>query len=163
MRSLMSAAGAAADEFVLPPVTVDGVLLGAGVVAGGWLFARVTGWVTRRVLLWRGRSNSASDMFAHLMRWFALLVAWAAALTIVFPSIKPVNALGGIGVLSIAAGIAFQTVLGNMSAGIVILARDKFRVNDEIAVQDVAGPVPAVPLTSTSVPDLRRPARPHPN
>ncbi len=151
MRSVMSAAGAAADEFVLPPVTVEGVLLGAGVVAGGWLSARVIGWVTRRVLLWRGRSNSASEMFAHLVRWFALLVAWAAALTIVFPSIKPVNALGGIGVLSIAAGIAFQTVLGNMFAGIVILARDKFRVNDQIAVQDVAGTVAAVSLTSTSV------------
>ncbi len=77
MRSVMSAAGAAADEFVLPPVTVEGVLLGAGVVAGGWLSARVIGWVTRRVLLWRGRSNSASEMFAHLVRWFVLLLALA--------------------------------------------------------------------------------------
>src|SRR5690606_12129448 len=54
-------------------------------------------------------------------------------------------------VLTIAAGIAFQTVLGNMFAGIVILARDKFRVNDQIAVRDVAGTVTAVSLTSTTV------------
>ncbi|CAN5545828.1 hypothetical protein BH10ACT10_BH10ACT10_00840 [soil metagenome] len=90
-------------------------------------------------------------MFSSLARWLVLLLAFAAALTIVFPSVKPVNALGGIGVLSIAAGIAFQTVLGNMFAGIIILARDKFRVNDQIAVRDVAGTVTGVSLTSTTV------------
>ncbi len=69
----------------------------------------------------------------------------------IFPSVKPVNALGGIGMLSIAAGIAFQTMLGNMFAGIVILARDIFRVGDQIAVQDVAGTVGEINLTSTVV------------
>ncbi len=90
-------------------------------------------------------------MFSSLARWLVLLLAFTAALTVVFPSVKPVNALGGIGVLSIAAGIAFQTVLGNMFAGIIILARDKFRVDDQVAVRDVAGTVTGVSLTSTTV------------
>ena len=72
-------------------------------------------------------------------------------MTVVFPSVKPVNALGGIGVLSIAAGIAFQTVLGNMFAGLVIAARDTFRVGDQVAIRDVAGAVASVSLTSTTV------------
>ncbi len=80
-----------------------------------------------------------------------VLLALAASVTVVFPSVEPVNALGGIGVLSIAAGIAFQTVLSNMFAGIVILARDVFRVGDQIAVEEVSGTVTEINLSSTVV------------
>jgi small-conductance mechanosensitive channel len=135
----------------LPQITWEGVAWGVVVLFTGYLIGRVLGWVTRSALLWRGRSPSASAMFATLTHWVVMLMAFAAAMTVVFPSVRPVNALGGIGVLSIAAGIAFQTVLGNMFAGIVILARDKFRVDDQIAVREVAGTVTAVSLTSTAV------------
>ncbi len=90
-------------------------------------------------------------MFGALGQTVTILLSVAAALTVIFPSVKPVNALGGIGVLSIAAGIAFQTMLGNMFAGIVILARDIFRVGDQIAVQDTVGTVSKISLTSTIV------------
>lgn len=90
-------------------------------------------------------------MFAALRQALTMVLCVAAALTLVFSSVKPVNALGGIGVLSIAAGIAFQTVLGNMFASIVILARDIFRVGDQIAVEEVAGTVTEISLTSTVV------------
>jgi small conductance mechanosensitive channel len=135
----------------LPPITWEALGLGATVLAVGWLAAWALGWPTGRLLTWRGRSPSASRMFASLTRWLIGVLTVAAALTVVFPSVKPVNALGGIGVLSIAAGIAFQTVLGNMFAGIVILARDVFRVGDQIAVEDVAGTVTSITLTSTKV------------
>ncbi|MDP3893072.1 mechanosensitive ion channel family protein [Nocardioides sp.] len=139
------------DAIELPPVTGEALALGAGVVLAGWALGRVMGWLTRRVLRWRGRSPSASEMFGSLAQAVTMVLAVAAALTLVFPSVKPVNALGGIGVLSIAAGIAFQTVLGNMFAGIVILARDIFRVGDQIAVDEVAGTVTEISLTSTVV------------
>jgi small conductance mechanosensitive channel len=135
----------------LPPVTSEALLLGLGIVLIGWVLSRVVRWGTTRVLRWRGRSPSASTMFGSLGAFTTLLLAVAAALTVVFPSVKPVNALGGIGILSIAAGIAFQTVLGNMFAGLVILARDIFRVGDQIAVRDIAGTVTEISLTSTVV------------
>jgi small conductance mechanosensitive channel len=139
------------DGGSLPPITWDGVALGLAVVLGGYLVGRCIGWAVGGLLLWRGRSQSASAMFSSLAQWLVVLLSFVAAVTIVFPSVQPVNALGGIGILSIAAGIAFQTVLGNMFAGIVILARDTFRVDDQIAVRDVAGTVTAVSLTSTTV------------
>lgn len=135
----------------LPPVTGEALLLGTLVLLAGWVLGRVVRWTTRRVLCWRGRSPSASEMFGALAQTLTVVLSLAAALTLIFPSVKPVNALGGIGVLSIAAGIAFQTVLGNMFAGIVILARDIFRVGDQIAVEDVAGTVINISLTSTVV------------
>ncbi len=151
MHPLLSPLLAADDPFALPPITWQAAGVGVAVLVGGWLLARAVGWLTRVVLQWRGRSVSASVMFSWLARWLVLLLVFAAAITVVFPSVKPVNALGGIGVLSIAAGIAFQTVLGNMFAGIIILARDQFRVQDQVAVRDVAGTVTGISLTSTAV------------
>ncbi|MDP3968769.1 MAG: mechanosensitive ion channel family protein [Nocardioides sp.] len=135
----------------LPDVTWQGVAFGVAVVLVGWLVGRALRVGVRRFLLWRGRSPSASALFGRLTGWGVALVSLAAAITIVFPSVQPVNALGGIGILSIAAGIAFQTVLGNMFAGIVILARDTFRVGDQIAVDDVAGTVTEISLTATRI------------
>ena len=137
------------DSLSLPPVTGEAVLLGFAIIVAGWALSCIVRWGTKRVLAWRGRSPSASSMFASLGAALTVLLSLAAALTIVFPSVKPVNALGGIGVLSIAAGIAFQTMLGNMFAGIVILARDIFRVGDQIGVGEVAGTVTEINLTST--------------
>lgn len=139
------------EDLELPQVTTEGVLIGLGLLVVGWLLSRLVRMATHAFLSWRGRSPSASGMFAALSQWVVLILAFAAAMTVIFPSVKPVNALGGIGVLSIAAGIAFQTVLGNMFAGIVILARDVFRVDDQIAVGDTAGTVTAINLTSTVV------------
>lgn len=135
----------------LPDVTWQGLALGVTIVLAGWLVGRALRVGVRRLLLWRGRPPSASALFARLTGWGVALVSLAAAITIVFPSVQPVNALGGIGILSIAAGIAFQTVLGNMFAGIVILARDTFRVGDQIAVDDVAGTVTEISLTATRI------------
>ena len=148
---LLAPRGQLAEALDLPPVTWEAVVLGAAILAGGWLLGRVVRRVAAPLLRWRGRSPSASGIFAALAQAVIVLVAVAAALTVVFPSVKPVNALGGLGVLSIAAGIAFQTVLSNMFAGIVILARDVFRVGDQIAVDEISGTVTEITLTSTVV------------
>jgi small-conductance mechanosensitive channel len=141
----------AGDALGLPQITLEAAGLGLAILLGGWLLSHAVRWLTTSSLHWRGRSPSASRMFGTLAQWLVIVLSAAAALTVVFPSVKPVNALGGIGILSIAAGIAFQTVLGNMFAGIVILARDRFRVNDQIAVGEVAGTVLGISLTSTTV------------
>ncbi len=140
-----------ADDLDLPQVSAESALLGLGVLVVGWIIARLLRWVARWWLSNRGRSPSASEMFALLLQWLLMILVFAAAVTVVFPSVRPVNALGGIGVLSIASGIAFQTVLGNMFAGIVMLARDVFRVDDQIAVGETAGTVTEIDLTSTKV------------
>lgn len=100
---------------------------------------------------WRGRSEVSAKTFARLAGWLAIAVGVLAALTIIFPSVRPVDILGGVGVVSIAAGIAFQTVLGNMFAGIVLLARDRFHVGDQIAVEEHRGTIVAMGLTSSSM------------
>lgn len=67
------------------------------------------------------------------------------------PSVQPVDLLGGTGVISIAAGIAFQTVLGNMFAGLVLLSREALNVGDQVDVDGIRGTITAMALTTTTV------------
>ncbi|QFG69586.1 mechanosensitive ion channel family protein [Ornithinimicrobium pratense] len=135
----------------LPPVTAAGVSLGLAVLLIGLLLGQLVRLLVSRAMLWRGRGASSADVLGRLASWLVGLLAVAASLAITFPSIQPVNLLGGIGIISIAAGIAFQTVLGNMFAGIVILTRDRFRVGDQISVLDHRGTIVQMGLTSTSI------------
>ncbi len=141
----------ALEGLELPPVTPVGVALGLTVLVVGVVLGQLLRVLLTRALAWRGRSESSARVFGRLASWLFTLLAVGAAVTITFPSIRPVNLLGGIGVVSIAAGIAFQTVLGNMFAGIVILTRDRFRVGDQISVGEHRGTVVHMGLTSTSV------------
>ncbi|MGD8200470.1 mechanosensitive ion channel family protein [Ornithinimicrobium sp. W1679] len=141
----------ALEGLELPPVTLAGVVLGLAVLLVGLLLGQVVRVLVTRTLSWRGRSDSSARVFGRLVSWLLTALAVGAAVTVTFPSIRPVNLLGGIGVVSIAAGIAFQTVLGNMFAGIVILTRDRFRVGDQISVGEHRGTVVQMGLTSTSV------------
>lgn len=138
----------------LPPITLPGVLLGLAAMAVGIVAALCARWLVRRLMLWRGRGPSSATVYGRLAGWLFVFLGVAAALTITFPSVRPVNILGGVGIISIAAGIAFQTVLGNMFAGLVILGRDKFRVGDQIEVtadERVRGTITELALTTTTV------------
>lgn len=135
----------------LPEITWQALALGLAWLAGAIVLAGLVRWAMRRYLLWRGRSPSAARIFSQVTWWLVTMLGFFAMLVIVFPSVKPVNILGGVGVVSIAAGIAFQTVLGNMFAGLVLLARDSYRVDDQIAVGEVRGTVTQITLSSTRV------------
>lgn len=139
------------DDLGLPPVTAYNVMLGLVVLAGGALISYLVRLLVGAFLGWRDASPSSRRVFGLVAQWLVVVLALVAALTVTFPSVKPVNALGGLGIISIAAGIAFQTVLGNMFAGLVILARDSFRVGDQIEVDGVAGQVTHIHLSNTAV------------
>ncbi|MDO5662468.1 MAG: mechanosensitive ion channel [Brachybacterium sp.] len=135
----------------MPDVTWEGLALALTVTLAAVVLGQALRHLVAAILRWRGRSSGSAKIFGRLAAWTTLLLGIGAALTILFPSVKPVNILGGLGVVSIAAGIAFQTVLGNMFAGMVILARDLYKVGDQIAVEDVRGNVVAMGLSSTSL------------
>lgn len=132
-------------------ITWGGVLLATQVLLGGIALGIVARLIMRRLLLWRRRGPSSARVFSRVTQWVIIIMAFMAAVTVVFPSVRPVDVLGGITIVSIAAGIAFQTVLGSMFAGFVLLARDRFRVGDQIGVGDVRGEVTSIGITSTVV------------
>ncbi len=139
------------QQLDLPDVTWAMLGVGLATLLASFLISWMIRWIVARYLTWRDRGPSAISVFSLLAQWLVVLLGIGVALTIVFPSVRPVDILGGLGVISIAAGIAFQTVLGNMFAGIMILSRGRFRVGDQIGVQDVRGTVTDITLNSTTV------------
>ncbi len=73
------------------------------------------------------------------------------AITIVFPSVRPVDVLTGAGVLTVAARFAFQDILQNLLAGILLLFRQPFRGGDQVKVGDVVGTVEEINIRETVV------------
>ncbi len=67
----------------------------------------------------RTRTPSFTRVFARLTSTAATLTGVLLALTIVFPSVRPVDILSGAGVLTSAAGFAFQDILQNLLAGLL--------------------------------------------
>lgn len=138
------------DSLGLPAIEPTQVAIGAGVAVVGLLLSRLSKLGSR---WWWARSHTASyaRVFSAMVGFFVALVAIGIGLAVAFPSVRPVDLLGGIGVVSIALGIAFQSVLSNLFAGVLILVREPFRANDQIAVGDVAGTVVEVNLRETVV------------
>lgn len=91
----------------LPPITWQAVLTGLGVLATGIVLGMVAQFLMRRLLQWRGRSDSSTRVFSRLVQATIVVLFTAAAITVVFPSVQPVDVLGGITIVSLAAGIAF--------------------------------------------------------
>lgn len=115
-----------------------------------WLLGRGTGVVVRRRYLRLGRPS-----FAHVMSRVVALalttLGLLAAVTVVFPTVKPVNVLGSLGFFSIAVGFAFRDILENLLAGILLLFRAPFRMGDEVDIGGTRGTVVEINLRETVI------------
>lgn len=109
--------------------------------------------VLRRFLeprLARMRTKSFGAVFSRLISASIVVVAFLVGLTIVFPSVNVATLLGGLGVLSIAAGFAFQDILSNLLAGILLIFRQPFVSGDQIEVNEIKGTVEEITICSTT-------------
>lgn len=129
----------------LPRIGIALVILvvGYGVAVGLRAFAR------RR--LFGGRSESFTRVFSKMIYAAVIVVASLLAVTTVFPSVAPVDVLAGLGVFSIAIGFAFQDILSNLLAGILLLIRQPFEEGDQIEVGGVRGTVQGITIRETQI------------
>ena len=110
--------------------------------------------VVRKVLrtrLTKARNESFGRVFSKLA--FGLIVSTAVvfSITIVFPSVQPVDLIAGLGVFSIAIGFAFQDILSNLLAGILLLIRQPFEIGDQIEVSGHTGEVKMITIRETQL------------
>ena len=73
------------------------------------------------------------------------------ASAIVFPSVKPSDILGTLGIGSVAIGFAFRDILQNLLAGFLLLIRRPFRRGDQIVVKDYEGTVEHIESRATYI------------
>jgi small-conductance mechanosensitive channel len=83
--------------------------------------------------------------------WAVIFFGFLVVITIVLPSMRPVDIFTSLGVGSVALGFAFKDILQNWLSGVFILIRRPFHRGDQIKVGDVEGTVQAVETRATLV------------
>ncbi len=119
-----------------------------GIIVVGYLLSRIVRWVMRQ-LLSRRRTPSFATVMSKVAGWLFLLAAVLGAITVTFPSVRPVDLLAGLGFFSVAVGFAFQDILENTLAGILLLFRQPFQSGDQIEVEKQIGTVEAITIRET--------------
>jgi small conductance mechanosensitive channel len=109
-------------------------------------------WVARasvtRVFRYRGRHDLA-DLLGGFVKWSILAFGLLVVSTIVFPSIRPADALATLGIGSLAVGFAFKDILQNWIAGLLILLRQPFRRGDQIVINTYEGTIERIEARAT--------------
>lgn len=117
-------------------------------LVGLYAIGKVLSVLVRRRYLRLGRPSFAYVM-SRVVSLTATVLGVLAAITIVFPTVKPVNVLGSLGFFSIAVGFAFRDILENLLAGVLLLFRAPFRTGDEVDIQGTRGTVVEINLRET--------------
>jgi small conductance mechanosensitive channel len=118
------------------------------VIAAAWGLGRFVRAVAVRGLR-RRHTPSFSTVMAKLAGWSVTAIGVLLALAVTFPSVQPVDLLAGLGFFSVAIGFAFQDILENLLAGILLLFRQPFVGGDEIKVGDDEGTVERITIRET--------------
>lgn len=120
------------------------------IVFVGWGIARGVRWIVRTRLR-RSRTPSFANVISKLTSWVIVIISALIAVAVTFPSVKPVDLLAGLGFFSVAVGFAFQDILENTLAGVLLLFRQPFQSGDQIKVVDQAGTVTEINIRETRI------------
>ena len=120
------------------------------IVAAGWGTSRLVRWILHRSLR-RRQTPSFAQVMSRIGGWLTFGLTILLAVAVTFPSVKPVDVLAGLGFFSVAIGFAFQDILENTLAGVLLLFRQPFRSGDQIEVNERAGTVEAITIRETRI------------
>ena len=96
------------------------------------------------------RQNLAT-VFARLTEGATILVGLLVALAIVAPSFQASDLIKILGIGGVAIGFAFQNILQNFLAGLLLLWAEPFRVGDEIKMDAFEGRVEEIQARATII------------
>lgn len=137
--------GLARDFFAQLPQ----ILIALGVLILTWLAAR---WASRLLARLFGRTRMRRSLIELLQKLLATLI-WVVgilvAATIAFPTLTPAKVLTALGLGSIAVGFAFKDIFENFLAGLLILFREPFRLQDYIESEGIEGFVEEITIRDT--------------
>ncbi len=120
------------------------------IVIIGWMAGRIVRAILRRTLS-RNQTESFTRVMSKLAGWVVVSVGVLIALTVVFPSVAPVDLLAGLGIFSVAIGFAFQDILENLLAGVLLVLREPFHAGDQIEVDGHTGTVEEITIRETRI------------
>jgi len=105
-------------------------------------------------LIQRAASKSHQNLalvFARLTAGATILLGLLVAVSIVAPSFQASDLIKILGIGGVAIGFAFQNILQNFLAGLLLLWSEPFRVGDEIKVDAFEGRVEEIQARATII------------
>lgn len=99
----------------------------------------------------RGRRANLGTVFGRLFGWATILLGFLVAVSIVAPSFQASDLIKVLGIGGVAIGFAFQNILQNFLAGLLLLWAEPFRVGDEIKIDIYEGKVEEIQTRATII------------
>jgi small conductance mechanosensitive channel len=130
---------------LLPNIIVALILFGIFFLVAKAVEASFVKWSARR------KRRNLGEVLGGFLRWAVMIFGFFVAITVILPSVEPVDLLAGLGVGSVAIGFAFKDILQNWLAGLLILFRQPFVAGDQIVVSGFEGTVERVETRSTNI------------
>jgi small conductance mechanosensitive channel len=107
--------------------------------------------LTRRFSLRRRTHQGVALLISRLVQTSIVVLGFLIAFSVVAPSFQAADLIKMLGVGSVAIGFAFQNILQNFLAGILLLVNEPFQLGDLISVTGIEGTVDDVQARATVV------------
>jgi small conductance mechanosensitive channel len=107
--------------------------------------------LTRRFALKRRTHQGATLLISRLVQTGIVVLGFLIAFSVVAPSFQAADLIKMLGIGSVAIGFAFQNILQNFLAGILLLVNEPFRLGDFISVTGIEGNVEDIQARATVV------------
>jgi small conductance mechanosensitive channel len=105
--------------------------------------------LTRRFSL--RRHQGVSLLVGRLVQTSVVVLGFLIAFSVVAPSFQAADLIKMLGIGSVAIGFAFQNILQNFLAGILLLVNEPFQLGDLISVTGIEGNVDEIQARATVV------------
>jgi small conductance mechanosensitive channel len=107
--------------------------------------------LARRVALRRLSHQGMALLLARLVHTCIAALGFLIAISVIAPSFQAADLIKVLGIGTVAIGFAFQNILQNFLAGILLLLQEPFRLGDFISVTGIEGNVSDIQARATIV------------
>jgi small conductance mechanosensitive channel len=107
--------------------------------------------LVRKAAARRGRRQSLGILLGHLTHLTIVILGFLISLAIIAPSFQAADLIKILGIGSVAIGFAFQNILQNFLAGILLLISEPFNIGDIISVTGLEGRVEDIQARATII------------
>ena len=97
------------------------------------------------------RRHNVGVVFARLVGAAVVFLGFLVSFSIVAPSFQAGDLIKVLGIGSVAIGFAFQNILQNFLAGLLLLWTEPFRVGDQIRLDNFEGTVEEIETRATTI------------
>ena len=131
---------------LLPNLILGAIVFGIFIV-----IATAAKSMVRRFSKRRKKGQSLGILLGQLAQITVAVVGFLIALSLIAPSFQASDLIKMLGIGSVAIGFAFQNILQNFLAGILILLHEPFKLGDNITVTGLEGQVEDIQARATII------------